>query len=217
MVKLMKLNEVKFYEIIDIIKFDLDFDDIVIKESHQTKFEDDLMIYNRLKSDFIEVFDAWKKYIHLRKNYVNTMGDVLDDAVYGHDEAKRQIKRIIGQWINGEQQGFCVGFEGPPGCGKTSMGKHGISKMLTDDDGNSRPFAFLPVGGTSNGSTLEGHNYTYVGSTWGRIVDILIETKCMNPVVFIDELDKVSRTEHGKRNNFNTNPHHRSYTESRVL
>ena len=54
------------------------------------------------------------------------------------------------------------------------------------------------MGGSSNASTLAGHNYTYVGSTWGRIVDILIETKCMNPIIFIDELDKVSKTEHGK-------------------
>ena len=38
----------------------------------------------------------------------------------------------------------------------------------------------------------------HVGSTWGRIVDILMEKKCMNPIIFIDELDKVSRTEHGK-------------------
>ena len=61
-----------------------------------------------------------------------------------------------------------------------------------------RPFSFIAVGGSANGSTLEGHNYTYVGSTWGRIVDILIDTKCMNPIIFIDELDKISRTEHGK-------------------
>jgi len=45
---------------------------------------------------------------------------------------------------------------------------------------------------------LEGHNYTYVGSTWGKIVDILIETKFMNAVIFIDGLDKISKTEHGK-------------------
>ena len=62
----------------------------------------------------------------------------------------------------------------------------------------SRPFAFIAIGGSSNGSTLVGHNYTYVGSTWGRIVDILMEKKVMNPIIFIDELDKVSRSEHGK-------------------
>ena len=73
-----------------------------------------------------------------------------------------------------------------------------ISKCLKDAEGNNRPFSFIAIGGSSNGSTLSGHNYTYVGSTWGRIVDILIENKCMNPIIFIDELDKVSRSEHGK-------------------
>jgi ATP-dependent Lon protease len=54
------------------------------------------------------------------------------------------------------------------------------------------------MGGSANSSTLDGHNYTYVGSTWGRIVDILMDTKIMNPIIFIDELDKVSKTENGK-------------------
>ena len=80
----------------------------------------------------------------------------------------------------------------------TTFAKLGIAKCLIDVDNNPRPFAFIALGGSSNGSTLEGHNYTYVGSTWGRIVDILMETKCMNPIIYIDELDKISRTEHGK-------------------
>ena len=82
--------------------------------------------------------------------------------------------------------------------GKTSLAKNGLAFCLKDAEGNSRPFTLIAMGGSSNASTLAGHNYTYVGSTWGRIVDILIETKCMNPIIFIDELDKVSRTEHGK-------------------
>ena len=124
--------------------------------------------------------------------------DILDGSVHGHDNAKRQVERIIGQWINGESNGYCLGFEGPPGVGKTSLAKNGISKCLIDHDNKPRPFSFIAIGGSSNGSTLAGHNYTYVGSTWGRIVDILIENKCMNPIIFIDELDKVSRSEHGK-------------------
>ena len=76
--------------------------------------------------------------------------------------------------------------------------KNGISKCLIDENGESRPFGFIAIGGSSNGSTLEGHNYTYVGSVWGKIVDILIESKCMNPIIFIDEIDKVSKTESGK-------------------
>ena len=131
-------------------------------------------------------------------NYMKSVKNTLNESVYGHDKAKRQIERIIGQWINGDDSGYCFGFEGPPGVGKTSLAKNGISKSLIDDFGNSRPFAFIALGGSSNSSTLDGHNYTYVGSTWGRIVDILMETKCMNPIIFIDELDKVSKTENGK-------------------
>ena len=115
-------------------------------------------------------------------------------SVYGHKNAKRQIERIIGQWITGEQKGYCFGFEGPPGVGKTSLARQGLSHCLEDKNGNKRPFAFIALGGSSNGSTLAGHSYTYVGSTWGRIVDILMETKCMNPIIFIDELDKISNT-----------------------
>lgn len=130
--------------------------------------------------------------------YINNVYSILDNAVHGHEKAKRQVERIIGQWINGEKSGYCFGFEGPPGVGKTSLAKKGIAECLKDDNNVSRPFSFIAIGGSSNGSTLEGHNYTYVGSTWGRIVDILMEKKCMNPIIFIDELDKISKTEHGK-------------------
>ena len=131
-------------------------------------------------------------------DYTFNIKNTLDDAVYGHDNAKKQIERIIGQWINGEQDGYCFGFEGPPGVGKTSLAKRGLSNCLKDDDGISRPFAMIQMGGDSNGSSLHGHNYTYVGSTWGNIVQIIIDKKCMNPIIFIDEVDKISKTEHGK-------------------
>uniref|UniRef100_A0A6C0KHS6 Lon proteolytic domain-containing protein n=1 Tax=viral metagenome TaxID=1070528 RepID=A0A6C0KHS6_9ZZZZ len=142
---------------------------------------------DKYKSSHCEVIESLK--------YVNS---VLDKSVYGHKNAKRQIERIIGQWMNGEQIGHCFGFEGPPGLGKTTLAKKGLAYCLKDDKNGSRPFSFIAIGGSSNGSILDGHNYTYVGSTWGKIVDILIETKCMNPIVFIDELDKVSKTENGK-------------------
>ncbi len=130
--------------------------------------------------------------------YMKEVRTSLDKAVYGHEKAKKQIERIIGQWLNGQQDGYCFGFEGAPGIGKTSLAKEGLSNCLKDDKGVSRPFAMIQMGGDSNGSTLHGHNYTYVGSTWGSIVQILIDKKCMNPIIFIDEVDKISRTENGK-------------------
>ena len=131
-------------------------------------------------------------------DYMSEVKQTMDKAVHGHEKAKKQVEKIISQWINGEQEGYCFGFEGPPGVGKTSLAKRGLSDCLKDENGNSRPFSMIQLGGDSNGSTLHGHNYTYVGSTWGSIVQILIDKKCMNPIILIDEVDKISRTEHGK-------------------
>lgn len=137
------------------------------------------------------------KYAEIDR-YMKGVKTSLDVSVHGHTDAKRQIERIIGQWINGKADGYCFGFEGPPGVGKTSLAKNGLSNCLRDGDGVSRPFAMIQMGGDANGSSLHGHNYTYVGSTWGSIVQILIDKKCMNPIIFIDEIDKISKTEHGK-------------------
>jgi ATP-dependent Lon protease len=132
------------------------------------------------------------------KEVLQGFNDTLERSIHGHKQAKRQIQRILGQWMRGEQTGYCFGFEGPPGVGKTSLAKYGLAKCLKDKDGNSRPFKFIALGGSTHGNTLEGHNYTYLGSTWGKLVDILMDTECMNPIIFIDELDKVSQTEQGR-------------------
>lgn len=117
----------------------------------------------------------------------------LDQAVYGLNDAKMQIMQLLGQLItNPKAIGTAIAIYGPPGSGKTSIFKEGISKIL------NRPFAFIALGGATDSSFLEGHSYTYEGSTWGKIVQILVDSKCMNPVIYFDELDKISDTPKGE-------------------
>jgi ATP-dependent Lon protease len=117
----------------------------------------------------------------------------LDTAVYGLNDAKMQIMQMVGQWIaNPAAIGTAVAIHGPPGTGKTSLVKEGISKIL------GRDFAFIALGGATDSSFLEGHSYTYEGSVWGKIVDILIRCKSSNPVIYFDELDKISETSKGE-------------------
>ena len=117
----------------------------------------------------------------------------LDNAVYGLNDAKMQIMQMLGQLItNPTALGTAIAIQGPMGTGKTTLVKEGISKIL------NRPFAFVALGGATDSSFLEGHSYTYEGSTWGKIVQILIDSKCMNPVIYFDELDKISDTPKGE-------------------
>lgn len=117
---------------------------------------------------------------------------ILEETVYGHKDTKLQIMRIVAQWIsNPSSYGHAIGIYGPPGVGKTQLIKNGLSKAL------GLPFGFIPLGGCSDGSFLEGHSYTYEGSTYGKITEVLIKTQCNNPILFFDELDKVSATKKG--------------------
>ena len=134
----------------------------------------------------------------LVNRYMNNVRTILDTSVHAHDNAKKQVERIVAQWISGnDNTGYVLGFEGSPGIGKTTLAK-GLANCLKDDEGNSRPFSLIAIGGDANSTSLVGHSYTYVGSTWGQIVQILMDKKCMNPIILIDEVDKISKTEHGK-------------------
>jgi len=117
----------------------------------------------------------------------------LDSAVYGMESAKTQVMQILAQWIsNPSSVGNVIALRGPMGVGKTSFANHGVAKVL------KRPFEFFSLGGASDSANFVGHSFTYEGSTWGRIVDSLMRAQCMNPVMYFDELDKISETAQGQ-------------------
>lgn len=126
------------------------------------------------------------------KDFIQEMRATMDENVYGHLKAKDHIIRLLAQWIsNPLSKGLVLGIQGSMGTGKTTLIKEAICKTL------NLPFAFVPLGGASDAAYLVGHSYTYEGAKWGRIVDVLMQCKCMNPVLFFDELDKVSTGRHG--------------------
>jgi ATP-dependent Lon protease len=143
-------------------------------------------VYKSQSVDMKDGIDTCDAFLTKAKN-------ILDTCVYGLEDAKLQTMQMLGQWIsNPDALGTAIAIKGPPGTGKTSLIKDGISKIL------GREFAFIALGGAGDSSFLEGHSYTYEGSTWGKIVQILIDSKCMNPIIYFDELDKISDTPRGQ-------------------
>ena len=128
------------------------------------------------------------------RTFIKKTKTKLDNTVYGHNDAKDQIIRFLAQRITKSNAvgNNIIGLEGPPGVGKTLIAKEGISKAL------DLPFQFISLSGTEDASHMVGHSYTYEGSTWGKIADMLMKSGCMNLVIFMDELDKVSASHKGE-------------------
>ena len=121
----------------------------------------------------------------------------MDATVYGCMAAKRVVRRLVAQWIGHDAGGCVVGLEGPPGIGKTTFVREGLAQCFGDKNA-PHPFEFISLGGATNNSTLVGWNYTWHTSTYGRIAASLMRHGIMNPILYFDELDKVSRTSEGR-------------------
>ena len=131
--------------------------------------------------------------LEVKSNYLNYVQNTLDSCIYGQQEAKNKILQIVAQWISNPcATGNIFALYGPPGTGKTSLIKDGLSKAL------NRPFNFIGLGGAQDSSILKGHSYTYLGAQCGKIVDMLMQSKCMNPIIYMDELDKISNSDRGQ-------------------
>ena len=126
-------------------------------------------------------------------NYLLTIKESLDRYVYGHNDAKLNILQYISKCIsNPKATGNIMALEGPPGNGKTSLIKNGLCNAT------NKPFGFIGLGGLTDSSYLNGHDYTFEGSQCGKIVQLLIKYDKMDPIIFMDELDKISNSARGE-------------------
>jgi ATP-dependent Lon protease len=122
----------------------------------------------------------------LIQNYLTDVRERLDKAIAGQQHVKDEIVDYIARLIsNPSSRGSILALTGPPGSGKTRLVRRGIADAL------QRPFHVINLGGMNDVHVLTGHDLTYTGAKYGRFAQILMESQCENPVIYLDELDKV--------------------------
>ncbi|KAB0800359.1 hypothetical protein PPYR_06099 [Photinus pyralis] len=112
---------------------------------------------------------------------------ILEQDHYGMEDIKRRILEFIAvSQLKGSTQGKILCFHGPPGVGKTSIARS-IARAL------NREYFRFSVGGMTDVAEIKGHRRTYVGAMPGKIIQCLKKTRTENPLVLIDEVDKIGK------------------------
>nr|XP_056723551.1 lon protease homolog, mitochondrial [Euleptes europaea] len=112
---------------------------------------------------------------------------VLEEDHYGMEDVKKRVLEFIAvSQLRGSTQGKILCFYGPPGVGKTSIARS-IARAL------NREYFRFSVGGMTDVAEIKGHRRTYVGAMPGKIIQCLKKTKTENPLILIDEVDKIGR------------------------
>lgn len=164
--------------------------------SHETaaKHEEWLDVVSRLPiGKYSSIISKKHGHEATHRSVLEKAKQSLDSVTHGMGDVKKVIMQMVGQQLRSNGSKLrALALKGPPGCGKTTIATKGIGPAL------SRPVHVINLGGAKDVHYLKGHNFTYVGSKAGAIVDALLMTDRMDPIIVFDELDKISDTPEGK-------------------
>ncbi len=128
----------------------------------------------------------WGKKSRLKKD-LNAAQKILDDDHFGLERVKERIVEFLAvQQRSSKLKGPILCFVGPPGVGKTSLGKS-IARAT------NREFIRISLGGVRDEAEIRGHRRTYIGSMPGKIIQSMKKAKTANPLILLDEIDKMGQ------------------------
>ncbi len=196
-----ELDEMHPENVTDVEKFARRIEGSGMNETARKEAE---KVLNRLKQEGKEGVESAMLYDYL--DFVTTLSwkkeeshpidlararEILDEDHYGLKKVKdRIIQQIAVMNLTGRQSGSILLFVGAPGTGKTSIGKS-IARAL------GREYVRVSLGGVHDESDIRGHRRTYIGSMPGRIMDGIHKSGVSNPVMVLDEVDKLSASFNG--------------------
>ncbi|XP_032599389.1 lon protease homolog, mitochondrial isoform X2 [Drosophila grimshawi] len=171
--------------------------DKTVPENIKTVIDEELTKLNFLESHSSE-FNVTRNYLDWLTSLpwgvispenlcLDKATEILNNDHYGMEDIKKRILEFIAvSSLKGTTQGKILCFHGPPGVGKTSIAKS-IANAL------SREYFRFSVGGMTDVAEIKGHRRTYVGAMPGKLIQCLKKTKTENPLVLIDEVDKIGK------------------------
>lgn len=163
---------------------------ILLKEYDKIKNNSILSTEYTITKNYITISlnVPWGKYSHFDDLAILESEKILDEDHYGLEDVKNNILEYLATAFKTKQTNVKVLLLiGPPGVGKTSIGES-ISKCL------KRKFLFISLNSITDMADLVGHRRTYVGAYPGQIINKIIESGVMNPLIFLDEVDKIKNT-----------------------
>jgi ATP-dependent Lon protease len=144
--------------------------------------------YHSIENYLNTLYDyPWKEFSVESVDLVKTKA-ILENDHFGLDKVKKRIIRQLATYkLTNKKNGLIICLDGPPGVGKTSICKS-IAESL------NRKYVRIGLGGVSDEAEIRGHRKTYVGSMTGKIVSAIIKSKVNNPLIVLDEIDKVGQS-----------------------